>query len=333
MYDAGMNDSSQNLLLDYIKYFGRKVRIGAAYVCDANSLIPIYTPPSEYSDVYLGHIKLVSDGSNQGLTGYQSVEYCCPAPNPYGIFNFTDPGQSRPSTPPNAYTNLVNSVMNASGWPIMIHANGDYAVDFAISAMIGAGAGTNDHRNRIEHCSILSPELIQQMATYKISPSFLIGHVGYWGYAFLEAIFKSKAQYLDLCNSALAAGLRISLHSDNEVSPLGPLRMMEQSITRIMEAMPSSNTEITTVSLNPDECITPEQALRAITYDAAWQCYADDWIGSLDIGKYADFVILDQDPLSLTDYYMNLRNIPVAETWLGGECVYTPTPAEVLQAS
>lgn len=154
-----------------------------------------------------------------------------------------------------------------------------------------------------------------------ISPSFLIGHVGYWGYAFSKVIFgNTKAQMLDLCGSALAAGMRITLHSDNEVSPLGPLRMMEQSITRIMEETTANG-----AVLNPAECITPEQALVAVTYDAAWQCYADQWAGSLEEGYFADFVILEQDPLSLTtptEQYMKMRNIPVLETWLGGVPVH-----------
>jgi predicted amidohydrolase YtcJ len=156
-----------------------------------------------------------------------------------------------------------------------------------------------------------------------VSPSFLIGHVGYWGHAFKEVIFgEEKAQKLDLCGSTLAVGMRITLHSDNEVSPLGPLRMMEQSITRIMEKHKETR-EV----LNQAECLTPEQALIAVTYDAAWQCYADQWVGSLDEGYFADFVILGQDPLSMTtesSQYMKMRNIPVLETWLGGVPVYSP---------
>jgi predicted amidohydrolase YtcJ len=155
------------------------------------------------------------------------------------------------------------------------------------------------------------------MKQLEVSPSFLIGHVGYWGYAFQEAIFGDKSIMLDLCNAALKAGMKITLHSDNQVSPLGPLRMMEQSVTRIMEADPELGT------LNAPECITAEQALTAITYDAAWQCYAEQWTGSLKAGNFADFVVLQQDPLSIKDPYMNIRNIDVLETWVGGLQVYS----------
>lgn len=204
----------------------------------------------------------------------------------------------------------------------MIHANGDQAVTFAVTAYQSALAqyrGT-EMRNRIEHCSLLTPAQISDMLQMGVSPSFLIGHTGYWGHAFSEVIFGKKVNMLDLCGSALAAGMRITLHSDNEVSPLGPLRMMEQSITRIMEEDPKK-LEV----LNKSECLTPEQALVAVTYDAAWQCYADNWVGSLGVDYFADFVILKQDPLSLTtasEQFMNMRNIQVLETWLGGVQVY-----------
>ncbi|NCS25195.1 MAG: amidohydrolase family protein [Microcystis aeruginosa BS13-02] len=68
--------------------------------------------------------------------------------------------------------------------------------------------------------------------------------------------------------------------------------------------------------------------MRAVTYDAAWQCYADSWTGSLETGKFADFVILQQDPLTLKNVeqqYQTMRNIPVISTWKNGVKVYCST--------
>lgn len=319
MYDAGLNTNFSKLLTSYANSHPERVRTGGAMLCSTQkevTALGTYQQPNSYSPVYYGHVKVVSDGSNQGLTGYQSSPYNCDPQNNTGIFNF--PLVSPPSTMPPVYNSLISAVIGQQ-WPLMIHANGDQAVTFAIEAYQTALAQPNvtELRNRIEHCSLLTADQISTMFKMGVSPSFLIGHVGYWGYAFSQVIFGSaKAQMLDLCGSALAAGMRITLHSDNEVSPLGPLRMMEQSITRIMEEN-TANGEV----LNPSECITPEQALVAVTYDAAWQCYADQWAGSLDEGYFADFVILEQDPLSLTtpsEQYMKMRNIPVLETWLGG---------------
>lgn len=329
MYDAGLNKISEILLTIYSETHTERVRTGGAYLCtsqdEVNQLKP-YTEPDQYKPAYRGHAKVVSDGSNQGLTGYQSVPYLCSPADNTGIFNFPQPGIPAHTIPP-SYNTLINTVVAVKGWPLMVHANGDQAVTFAINAYQRALAQYKgpELRNRIEHCSLLTADQITNMLQMGVSPSFLIGHVGYWGYAFKKVIFGEKAQMLDLCGSTLAAGMRITLHSDNEVSPLGPLRMMEQSITRIMEKHTTS-IEV----LNSAECLTPEQALIAVTYDAAWQCYADKWVGSLDDGYFADFVILDQDPLTLTtqsSQYMKMRDIPVLETWVGGVCVYVKDQA------
>jgi predicted amidohydrolase YtcJ len=325
MYDAGLNKGSVTLLTKYFETHPEVVRTGGAHLCsnqeDVDKLEP-YKEPEHYKPVYYGHIKVVSDGSNQGLTGYQSAPYLCNPADNTGVFNFPQTGIPANTIPP-SYNTLINSVVAVKGWPLMVHANGDQAVTFAINAYQRTLAQYKgpELRNRIEHCSLLTADQITNMLQMGVSPSFLIGHVGYWGYAFKEVIFGEKAQMLDLCGSTLAAGMRITLHSDNEVSPLGPLRMMEQSITRIMEKNPK-DIEV----LNGAERITPEQALIAVTYDAAWQCYADKWVGSLDNGYFADFVILEQNPLSLNTpslQYMKMRDIPVLETWLGGICVYT----------
>lgn len=324
MYDAGLNKGSETLLTKYFETHPELVRTGGAYLCSSQEdvdKLDHYKEPDHYKPVYNGHIKVVSDGSNQGLTGYQSAPYLCNPADNTGVFNFPQSGIPAHTIPP-SYNTLINTVVAVKGWPLMVHANGDQAVTFAINAYQRTLAQYRGQelRNRIEHCSLLTSDQITNMLQMGVSPSFLIGHVGYWGYAFKEVIFGEKAQMLDLCGSTLAAGMRITLHSDNEVSPLGPLRMMEQSITRIMEKNPK-DIEV----LNSAERITPEQALIAVTYDAAWQCYADKWVGSLNEGYFADFVILEQDPLSLNTpslQYMKMRDIPVLETWVGGIPVY-----------
>ncbi|WP_200890415.1 amidohydrolase [Pseudoalteromonas luteoviolacea] len=266
-------------------------------------------------------VKLVSDGSNQGLTGYQSEQYSCNPKNNYGIFNFnTLPATSsdthtQGTSKPNFQT-MVNTVIN-KGWPMLIHANGNHAIDITLDVYENALQGQSglSSRHRIEHCSLLSDLSAQRMQQLGISPSFLIGHVGYWGYAFEQVIFKQKAQLLDRCQTMLGLDARITLHSDLSVSPLGPLRMMEQAVTRVMEKSPEKTV------LNEAECITRAQALRAITFDAAWQCHVDKWLGSLDTGKLADYVILEQDPMTIEDP-SKIRDISVEQTWVGGRLRY-----------
>ena len=61
-------------------------------------------------------------------------------------------------------------------------------------------------------------------------------------------------------------------------------------------------------------------ALRAMTIDAAWQCHSEHEVGSLEEGKFADFVVLDQDPLTVAPE--TIGSINVLETWVGGEQVF-----------
>ncbi|MGQ5720572.1 amidohydrolase family protein [Pseudochrobactrum asaccharolyticum] len=65
----------------------------------------------------------------------------------------------------------------------------------------------------------------------------------------------------------------------------------------------------------PEECISVDAALRAVTIDAAWQCHTENQIGSLETGKFADFVILEEDP---TTPDVKISKIKVSETWMDG---------------
>ncbi|NRA52962.1 MAG: amidohydrolase [Gammaproteobacteria bacterium] len=326
MYDAGMLPIMKQMLNLYRLFNQHNVRVGYAQLCesvtDAQEMAD-FSPLNEKSvgELFQGAVKLISDGSNQGLTGFQSEQYSCEPVANYGVFNFANPQVAADfdnSDKPD-YQTMVDHVI-AKGWPLMIHANGDQAIDFTLDIYQNALKGQSglDKRHRIEHCSLLTSYRADRVQSLGLSPSFLIGHVGYWGWAFNEVIFKEKAQQLDLCNSMLQRDVKITFHSDLSVSPLGPLRLMEQAVTRIMERAPKTAPNKV---LNRSEQITREQALRAITIDAAWQCHVDEWLGSLAPGKQADFVILAQDPLQIKDP-TKIRNIKVLQTWVGGKQRY-----------
>lgn len=313
------------------------IRVGGALYGNNNDLmtwVDCYKPElgSDGNTLFtIRAIKLIADGSNQGLTGLQSEAYeCChehkvPGVGAYGLFNYN---------PVRQLADVMQTVASA-GWPILTHANGDEAISNVLSAyqlaLCTIPSATDplpekpfpttpawaEQRHRIEHCSLLHDDAIGLMKRMAISPSFLIGHVGYWGNAFQQTILgKKRADLLDRCKSALDGGLRISLHSDRFVTPFGPLRYMEQAIGRVMEA--------TGEVLNERECLKVEEALRAVTIDAAWQCHLDHQIGSLLEGKQADLVILATDPLHLKDAQATgMRDTGVVETWVSGRRVYS----------
>ncbi|PKG58205.1 amidohydrolase family protein [Shewanella sp. GutDb-MelDb] len=366
LYDAAFSKEQQSLLLTLKdNECLPSVRIGGALeYADLNGILKAGDCPktSEYQYAFTGNIKLVSDGSNQGLTGYQYQPYYCYPPKPEnvyeekskGIFNFNMETDTTQADMANnlSFPVMVSTAINLKGWPLMIHANGDNAIDNTIEVYktayniaIDIGHTPLDWanmRHRIEHCSLLDIYRIEDMKTFSLQPSFLIGHVGYWGYAFEQIIFKEQARKsLDLCHSSIKSGAKITLHSDFPVSPIGTLRLMEQSMTRITEASPAikehtkmfiKNKEIMPISsqdqdrntLNVRERLTGSQALAAATYNAAWQCHADAWVGSLEIGKFADFVILKIDPVTMKDPFLRMRDTEnVLETWIGGEKVFS----------
>ncbi|WP_246793996.1 amidohydrolase [Burkholderia perseverans] len=319
------------------------VRVGGALYGNGNDLMTWlrgYKPElqSDANSLFtLRAIKLIADGSNQGLTGFQSRPYLCcdehkvPGVGAYGLFNF-DPVRKLAD---------VMAMVADAGWPILTHANGDEGITNVLAAYQTAlstvppppppkqpypsAPAWAEQRHRIEHASLLHDDAIGLMRRMAISPSFLIGHVGYWGAAFKNTILGAeRAQLLDRCASALKAGLKISLHSDHFVTPLGQLRSMEQSIGRVMEALEDvpDLSEADKV-LNPRERLDVYQALRAVTIDAAWQCHLDHQIGSLLPGKQADLVILAKNPLQWTaPNAAGMRDIDVLETWVNGSKVY-----------
>lgn len=256
-------------------------------------------PGPRSSRFTLNGIKAWADGSNQGLTGYQRQPYI--GTQNRGALNYT----------PEEIEAVVREAHEA-GWQIGVHGNGDAAIDIVLDAFERGTNGEGGHRlrHRIEHCSLLDEGQMRRMAALGISPSFLIGHVHFWGQAFRDRLLgPDRADKLDPCRSALNAGLRISLHSDFNVTPIDPLRCIQNAVLRDMR----ESGDI----LNPKECITVMDGIRAMTIDAAWQCHLDHLCGSLEVGKVADFVVLEKDPIQVRSD--EIQGIRVHSTWLDGE--------------
>lgn len=249
--------------------------------------------------------KIVADGSNQGRTGRQREPYL--NTKEYGVF-YVQPDDLKQMVEHRAQ----------QGWPIAIHGNGDAAIDSILDALEAAndkGIDIKRLRCRIEHASILHDEQIERMAKLGVVPSFLINHVYYWGQAMRDDIFgPEKAQLLDRCASVEKAGLKWTIHTDAPVSPLGTLHKIRVAVARDMWKE-SGNV------LAPQEKVSVEAAIRAVTINAAWQCHSENEIGSLEKGKLADFVILDADPRKVKP--TAISDIGISETWMNGKQVFS----------
>jgi len=242
--------------------------------------------------------KVITDGSNQGRSGYFTQPYL--GENNGGHANWT----------PETMRDVLSVGLDA-GWQLMIHTNGDAAVEFALTALeeLLPARKDTDLRHRLEHASFTSTDQLARMAAVGVSPSFLMNHVYYWGAAFRDTILgPTRAAHLDRLASAYAAGLRPSLHSDYNVTEIHPLQSARTAVLRQLQADGTV--------LNPAECATPDQALAAITTHAAWQIHADDR-GSLEVGKRADWAVASANPwASDPDGW---ADISFTETFIGGE--------------
>lgn len=254
--------------------------------------------------VRIAGYKLVADGSNQGFTGLQREPYVG-----------TDSVGVAYMTPADMAAEAVERA--GKGWPLAIHGNGDAGIDTvldALAAVQASGADMGAVRARIEHCSMLHDDQIARMQDLGVSASMLIGHVYYWGIWMRDRVFgPDRVMHLCRAASVKSAGLSLSLHSDFMVTDPDPLHMIQMAVTRETWAEPG-------FVLNPSERISVDEAIAAVTREAAWQLGSDHEVGSLEAGKLADLVILEADPRRVP--VAKIKEIRVLETWMDGRQVW-----------
>jgi predicted amidohydrolase YtcJ len=243
-------------------------------------------------------VKIVGDGSNQTETGAQTKPY----------LNSTSKGS--PNFDPARVKEMVAEV-KAFGLPVQIHCNGDYTIDIALDAIEAAYSGSTDYGvNRIEHSTMARPDQILRMKTLNVQPSFLMNHVRFYGAAYRDQIFgPERAAFMDPAGACVKAGLPFTLHTDGPCSPPGPLALISTAVTR--------RCTIDNSVVGPDQAVSLDNAVRAVTIDAARQLGQGDRLGSLEKGKEADFTILESDPYKVSPDA--IANVKVSETWVAGE--------------
>ncbi len=200
------------------------------------------------------------------------------------------------------------------GWQMACHVQGDAGVDTILDVYEEAlrRHPRDDHRLRLEHVGAIRPEQLQRAADLGVTCSIFVDQIHYWGDVIVDGLFgPERGSRWMPAGSAVATGMRISLHNDPPVTPEEPLRNISVAVTR---TAPSGRV------LAPEERLTVEQAIRAQTIDAAWQLFADDVIGSLEVGKYADMVVLSADPRTVPPE--RIADLEVRATFLAGRQVY-----------
>ena len=149
------------------------------------------------------------------------------------------------------------------------------------------------------------------MAELGVIPSFFSLHTYYWGDRHrLVFMGPERAAGMSPAASAHARGIRFTIHADSPVVPMEPLRLVWAAVNRRTRS---------DFPIGPEERVSPLQALRAVTIDAARQHFEDELKGSIEVGKLADLVVLSRSPLEEPE---TIDEIEVVETLVGGVTRY-----------
>ena len=282
-------------------------------------------PAGGATDLKIKTIKLWMDGSTQGFTAALSQEYnpqMLPSyfsgdPNGWARWEVSTawPMKNQPTVP------IVGEMQTWAklGYQLMVHVNGDEAAEVVMNAFRQIPKSSIMHR--LEHFTVTTPEQIAAAKELNLAVSHTIGHVRYWGDAFNQYILGSeRAARVDPVKDDFDNGLIYSFNSDSPVSQADALSYVFTAVNRIM--YPSGQ------QLGKEQCVSVEAALAGVTINPAKQILLEDEIGSLEVGKSADFVILSQNIASPTLDTTTILNDWVQETWFKGVNQYTKSPSQ-----
>jgi predicted amidohydrolase YtcJ len=257
--------------------------------------------------VRIGGVKIVLDGTPQGKTAWLTEPYLVPPegePRSYtGAPLFSDDDVYR----------MVDDCF-ARRVQVLAHANGDAAIGQVIEAVARAERqhGRNDLRPVLVHAQLATEEQLDRMHTLGILPSFCSSHGFYWGDWHVASVLGAeRASRLSPARSAGRRGLRFSLHNDAPIVPPNVLFLIWSAVTRFSRSG---------AVIGPAQRLTPTEALRAVTIDAAYQHFEDDRKGSLEVGKLADMAVLSENPLRVAPDA--IREIEVLATLKEGMPIY-----------
>ncbi|MGM4926533.1 amidohydrolase [Tardiphaga sp. 804_B3_N1_9] len=260
---------------------------------------------SNNDKLHYGIVKLVVDGSIQGFTArLRWPGYHNGAPN--GLWYIA----------PEELPSIVAAYHNA-GIQLHIHTNGDEATEVALDAVEAAQIAKPrpDHRHTLQHCQMADAAQFKRMKSLGMCVNLFSNHIYYWGDSHYELTMgPERANRLDATGTALRVGVPFAIHSDAPVTPLSPLFTAWCAVNRVSSSGRVLGKET--------EALTVEQALAAITINAAYTLKLDHIVGSIEAGKYADFAVLDEDPLEVAPE--KLKDIAIWGTVVGGHVREAP---------
>jgi len=199
--------------------------------------------------------------------------------------------------------------------PLILHCNGDAAIDAFLSAYEFARDSDYSRPWNVTtiHTQFMRKDHIPKFVQYQVRPSFYTLHTFYFAEAHIANRGPEQASYISPMRDAIDAGLRPSNHTDSVVAPLDQMMMLSSAVRRISRAG---------AEIGLDQRITAFEGLKAMTAWVAEQYDEEDLKGTLEVGKLADLVILDNDPLRVDS--QAIKDIKIVETIKEGATIFPP---------
>lgn len=257
---------------------------------------------------FLRHTKLFADGAfySQGMR--------------LGGAGYIDGHLGEWMTPPDLFERLATAYWNA-GYQIHVHTNGDEALQFVLQTLehLHDVKPRFDHRFTIEHFGYCTEAQVTKLArlgaVVSANPYYLYELGDMYAHVGMGA---DRAAQMVRLGSVAREGIPIALHSDFAMAPARPLLLAQIAATR----RSAEGTQ-----LCPQESLSLDQALRAITINAAFVLGLENEIGSIASGKRADFTVLDEDPYE--GGAEHLAGVPIWGTIFEGRPFQLARPAAI----
>ena len=243
----------------------------------------------------IGAVKFMADGSASERTMRMG------RPDDYGILTMSQ--QEIHEAVEKAHRN---------DFQIGIHANGDVTIEMVLNAYerVQTLWPREDTRHRIEHCSLVNPNLLQRIKDLGVIPAPFYTYVHYHGNKWVE-YGQEKMKWMFAHRSFLDYGIPVAPASDYTPGPYEPLMALQSMVTR---------KDFDGRVWGPNQRITLDEALRICTMNGAYASFEENIKGSISAGKLADFVILADDPHDVDPDH--IKEIQIVRTVVGGTTMY-----------
>ena len=248
----------------------------------------------------LGGIKMVADGAIATRTAYLSQPYEG-SKDDYGILAMQA-------------EEIESQVMDMhrAGFQVCIHANGDLTIDMVLTAYEKAQAAFPrvDARHRIEHCTLVNPDLLRRMRALGCVATPFCTYVYHHGEK-MQFYGEERLQWMFAQRSFLDYGVTATGATDYPPGPFEPLLGIQSCVTR---------TDSNGKEWGPNQKVTVEEALKIYTLNGAHASHEENTKGSIEVGKLADLTVLGADPTRVDP--MGIKDIAVERTIVGGKTVF-----------